>query len=79
MSITNEDIKKRIDELSKKHCSEFINDSELNYLQKLYLLDETIIGIEKANEDLHSLISKIKDKYNITESDYDKILNNLKQ
>jgi hypothetical protein len=56
----------RIIEISKKLCKDYPNVENISPEESLWAIEQTFIGTNMANEDLHKVIKAISIEYNIS-------------
>lgn len=60
----------RINEIATMYCSDYPSIAGCKPKEQLYAIEEAFRGVMAANVDLHVVISKMKDKLNLSDAQY---------
>ncbi len=59
------DLERRINTIAHKHCKDYPDIETVKPYEKLWAIEQTLMGRMAANEDLHAVIAKLQVKYGI--------------
>ncbi len=60
----------KISDIAKKYCPDYPHVEFCGSTEQLYAIESTLDGIQKANEDLHAVIEKLRNKLGMSLEEY---------
>ena len=66
----------RVEEIAIKHCESYPDIGKTSTLERLYAIECSLEGIQKANDDLHEVIKRLREKCGMTIEEFAAFLEN---